>query len=74
MYRILSYIPVVFHNLAGYVAHLFIKELAKHTTNINVIAKNTENYVSFSVKVEVDRFVDKLETKRLKRCDGTEIH
>ena len=50
MYRIPSYIQLVFHNLAGYDAHFFIKELAKHTTNINVIDKNTENYISFSVK------------------------
>ena len=28
-YRIPSYIPVVFHNLSGYDAHLFIKELGK---------------------------------------------
>ena len=58
-YRIPDYIPVVFHNLAGYDAHLFIKELAKHTTKMGVIAKNTENYISFSVKVEVDKFIDK---------------
>ena len=58
-YRIPDYIPVVFHNLAGYDAHLFIKELAKHTTKIGVIAKNTENYISFSVKVEADKFIDK---------------
>ena len=58
-YRIPGYIPVVFHNFAGYDAHLFIKELAKHTIKIGVIAKNTENYISFSVKVEVDKFIDK---------------
>ena len=29
-YKIPSYIPVRFHNLAGYNAHMFIKELAKH--------------------------------------------
>ena len=58
-YRIPDYIPVVFHNLAGYDVHLFIKELAKHTTKIGVIAKNTEDYISFSVKVEVDKFIDK---------------
>ena len=58
-YRIPDYIPVIFHNLAGYDAHLFIKELAKHTTKMGVIAKNTENYISFSVKVEVDKFIDK---------------
>ena len=44
-HRIPDYIPVVFHNLAGYDAHLFIKELAKHTTKIGVIAKNTESYI-----------------------------
>ena len=59
-YRIPDYIPVAFHNLPGYDAHLFIKELAKHTTKIGVIAKNTENYMSFfSVKLKVDKFIDK---------------
>ena len=58
-YRIPDYILAVFHNLAGYDAHLFIKELEKHTSKIGVIAKNTENYISFSVKVEVDKFIDK---------------
>ena len=58
-YRIPDYIPVVFHNLAGYDAHLFIKELAKHKSKIGAIAKNTENYISFSLKVEVDKFIDK---------------
>ena len=47
-YKIPNYIPVMFHNLAGYDAHLFIKELAKHTTKIGVIDKNTENYTYLS--------------------------
>ena len=46
-YKIPSYIPVVFHNLAGYDAHLFIRELAKYTTGMNVIAKNMEDYISW---------------------------
>ena len=58
-YKILSYIPVVFHNLAGYDAHLFIRELAKHTTHMGVTAKNVEDYISFSIKVEVDKYVDR---------------
>ena len=58
-YKIPNYIPVVFHNLAGYDAHLFIRELAKYTTDIGVIAKNIEDYISFSIKVEVDKYVDK---------------
>ena len=57
-YKIPSYIPVVFHNLAGYNAHLFIRELAKYTTSMGVIAKNVEDYISFSIKVEVDKYVD----------------
>ena len=58
-YKIPSYIPVVFHNLAGYNAHLFIKELAKHGSEMGVIAKNTEDYISFSIKVEAGKYVDK---------------
>ena len=53
-YKIPKYIPVVFHNLAGYDAHLFIRELAKHTSHMGVIAKNVEDYISFSIKVEVE--------------------
>ena len=58
-YKIPKYIPVIFHNLAGYDAHLFIRELAKHTTGMGVIAKNTEDYISFSIKVEVDKYINK---------------
>ena len=68
-YRIPDYIPVVFHNLAGYDAHLFIKQLAKHTTKMGVIAKNTENYISFSVKVEVDKFIDKAGNEKSKEIE-----
>ena len=38
---------------------MFIKELAKHGSKILVIAKNTEDYISFSVNVEVDKYTDK---------------
>ena len=58
-YKIPSYISVVFHNLAGYDAHMFIKELAKHGSKMWVIAKNTEDYISFSVNVEVDKYINK---------------
>ena len=58
-YKIQNYIPVAFHNLDGYDAHLFIRELAKYTTGMGVIAKNTEDYISFSIKVEVNKYIDK---------------
>ena len=58
-YKIPSYIPVVFHNLSGYDAHLFIRELGAHTSDVEVIAKNKEDYISFSIKVPVDSFIDK---------------
>ena len=58
-YKISSYIPVVFHNLSGYDAHLFIRELGGHASDMEVIAKNKEDYISFSMKVPVDSYIDK---------------
>ena len=42
-YKIPDHIPVIFHNLSGYNAHLFIRELGKHTGRTSVIAKNNED-------------------------------
>ena len=58
-YKIPNDIPVVFHNITGYNAHLFIRELSKYTNRMGVIAKNIEDYISFSIKVEVDKYIDK---------------
>ena len=68
-YKIPNYIPIVFHNLAGYDAHLFIRELAKYTKDIGVIAKNVEDYISFPIKVEVDKYVDKNGEEKFKEID-----
>ena len=68
-YKIPKYIPVVFHNLAGYDAHLFIRELSKHVTKMGVIAKNTEDYISFSIKVEVNKYIDKDGKERSKEIE-----
>ena len=68
-YKIPNYIPVVFHSLAGYDAHLFDRELAKYTTGIGVIAKNTEDYISFSIKVEVDKYIDKGGNEHIKEME-----
>ena len=38
---------------------MFIKELARHGSKMGVIAKNTEDYISFLVNIEVDKCIDK---------------
>ena len=43
--------------------------MAKHTSKIGVIAKNTENCISFSVKVEVDKFIDKAGNEKSKEIE-----
>ena len=43
-----SFIPIFFHNLTHYDAHLFIKELATKPKKIKLLAKNKEVYISFS--------------------------
>ena len=58
-YKIPSYIPVVFHNLSGDDTHLFIKELVNYGSHMGIIAKNREDYISFLIKVEVDKYSNK---------------
>ena len=70
-YKVPSCIPVVFHNMSGYDTHLFIKELAKpvggKAPKIEVIAKNKENYISFSTTAAVDEYIDNDGEKREKK-------
>ena len=49
----------MFHNLSGFDTHLFISKLGSHTSDMEVIAKNKEDYISFSIKVPVDSYIDK---------------
>lgn len=62
-----SFVPIFFHNLAGYDCHLFIKKLGEAPGPIKIIAKTKENYVSFTKIISVSdnaliqlRFVDSL--------------
>lgn len=66
-YKVCAFIPVVFHNLAGYDCHLFIKELAKYKGSIRVIPKSKEKYTS------IIKFIDsenKSQTIQIKFIDS----
>lgn len=56
--RVPKFIPVIFHNLSGYDAHLFIKNLGVSQGKINCIPNNKEKYISFTKEVEVSKTVD----------------
>ena len=68
-YKIPDHIPIVFHNLSGYDAHLFIKELGRrfNKNDIGVIAENKEKYIRFNVKINV-------KLAGVKDEDGKEVH
>ena len=81
-YKTPSYIPIMFHNLSGYDTHLFIKGLANCgskmgrvpgdsacAAHMGVIAKNKEDYISFSIKVEVNKYINKKEIEKSKEIE-----
>ena len=49
-------IPVIFHNLQGYDAHLFIKQSSKLNGDLSCIPSTEEKYISFSKKIKVDEY------------------
>ena len=53
-------IPVFFHNLTGYVSHLFVKKLgsSNEKENIDCIPNNEEKYISFSKNIKVGEYKD----------------
>ena len=52
-------LPVIFHNLQGYDAHLFIKQLSGLPGELNCIPSTEEKYISFSKKIKVDEYRSK---------------
>ena len=49
-------LPVIFHNLQGYDAHLFIKQLAKIDGRLECIPSTEEKYISFSKIIKVGEY------------------
>ncbi|KAK3723060.1 hypothetical protein QZH41_008526 [Actinostola sp. cb2023] len=66
-YRIPKHIPVVFHNLAGYDAHLFIKSLGFSEGKIDCIPNNEEKYISFKKEIVVGTWIKDGKTMYIKR-------
>ena len=52
-------LPLIFHNLQGYDAHLFIKQLASLPGELNCIPSTEEKYISFSKRIKVDEYRSK---------------
>ena len=59
------FIPVIFHNLQGYDAHLFIKQLAKISGDLTSIPSTEEKYITFSKYITVDQYYSKNKGKFL---------
>ena len=53
-YKNPGFIPIFFHNLAGYDAHLFIKEFGEDDEDIKLIPNTEEKYISFSKVLKYD--------------------
>ena len=53
-----KFVPVYFHNLEGYDAHLFVKNLGVTDGSIKCIPKTEERYISFSKELVVDTVED----------------
>ncbi|KAE9543417.1 hypothetical protein AGLY_002217 [Aphis glycines] len=56
-----KFVPIFFHNLSNYDAHLIVTELGHDTQTIKVIPNSEENYISFSKFVSSRfsiRFID----------------
>ncbi len=56
--RVPKFVPVLFHNLEGYDAHLFVKSLGLEEGDIRCIPKTDEKYISFSKSIPMETYID----------------
>ena len=61
-FQLPKHVPIIFHNLSGYDAHIFVKELGNTAGKINCIPNTDEKYISFSKQVDdlEMRFIDSM--------------
>ncbi len=55
--RVPMFVPVIFHNLEGYDAHLFVKSLGLEEGEIRCIPKTDEKYISFSKNIPMETYL-----------------
>ncbi len=55
--RVPKFVPVLFHNLEGYDAHLFVKSLGLKEGDIKCIPKTDQKYISFSKNIPMETIV-----------------
>ncbi len=55
--KVPMFVPVLFHNLEGYDAHLFVKSLGLEEGDISCIPKTDEKYISFSKDIPMEAIV-----------------
>ncbi|CAB4034221.1 Hypothetical predicted protein [Paramuricea clavata] len=60
-----KFVPILFHNLESYDAHLFVKSLGLSEGDINCIPKTDEKYISFSKKIPMETIISDDKEKTL---------
>ncbi len=56
--KVPMHVPILFHNLEGYDAHLFVKNLGTEEGDIKCIPKTDEKYISFRKNILMETVVD----------------
>lgn len=59
-------LPVIFYNLRGYDAHLFIKQLSKIKGVLNCIPSTEEKCISFAKEIQVDEYFSRKRNQQIK--------
>ena len=62
--KVPNFTPVFIHNLDGYDSHLFVKNMGEEFGEIHAIPNNEEKFISFSLKIVWDTFVDEAGEER----------